>query len=146
MKYDPQSSRESTLDHYGKRGIGWHGCLITFHQFDKDCKVISGISDRRMVYIDHILQGSNKQDTNCVLGILESIVVTIIDELPYITSIKLQYDNSVFYQSHFVIYGIEMSNIKYHKQLYINAIIHSETQDGKSSSDSHFETSNRHLK
>ena len=25
MKFETKSSRESTVEHYGKRGLGWHG-------------------------------------------------------------------------------------------------------------------------
>ena len=34
MKYEPQSSRETTLDHYGKRGIGWHGVHVMYYKLD----------------------------------------------------------------------------------------------------------------
>ena len=29
MKFNPVSGRETRLDHYGKHGIGWHGCQVT---------------------------------------------------------------------------------------------------------------------
>ena len=40
-KFETKSTRESTLEHYGKRGIGWHGCAVIYYQYkiktdDKD--------------------------------------------------------------------------------------------------------------
>ena len=31
MKFEPMSQRETTLDHYGKRGISWHGFCLQFY-------------------------------------------------------------------------------------------------------------------
>ena len=33
MKYEIKSSRESTVEHYGKRGLGWHGMVNIFYLF-----------------------------------------------------------------------------------------------------------------
>ena len=30
MKFDVQSFRESTVKHFSKRGIGWHGCTLIY--------------------------------------------------------------------------------------------------------------------
>ena len=32
MKYEPQSSRGTTLDYYGKRGIGWNGVHVMYYR------------------------------------------------------------------------------------------------------------------
>ena len=31
MKFEPMSSRETTLDHYSKRGISWYGFCLMFY-------------------------------------------------------------------------------------------------------------------
>ena len=31
MKFEPMSTRETTLDHFGKRGIGWHGIHLVYY-------------------------------------------------------------------------------------------------------------------
>ena len=33
MKFESMSMRESTIEHFGKRGIGWHGCALVFYQY-----------------------------------------------------------------------------------------------------------------
>ena len=30
MKFEPVSARETTLDHFGKRGIPWHGIAVLY--------------------------------------------------------------------------------------------------------------------
>ena len=35
MKFEPLSARETTLDHYGKRGIGWHGVHIMYFKLEE---------------------------------------------------------------------------------------------------------------
>ena len=34
MKYEPQSSRETTLDHYGERSIGWHSVHVMYNELE----------------------------------------------------------------------------------------------------------------
>ena len=36
MKYETKSTRETTVEHFGKRGIGWHGFAIIFYLLDGD--------------------------------------------------------------------------------------------------------------
>ena len=33
MKFETMSVRDSTLEHYGQRGIGWHGCALIYHLY-----------------------------------------------------------------------------------------------------------------
>ena len=35
MKFESKSNRESTVEHFGKRGIGWHGCALVFFLYEK---------------------------------------------------------------------------------------------------------------
>jgi hypothetical protein len=35
MKLEPQYFRERTVDHYGKRGMSWHGAMIQYFDIDK---------------------------------------------------------------------------------------------------------------
>ena len=47
MKFEPVSGRETTLEHYGKRGICWHGCQLTYfdyiYEYNDDGTVASKI-------------------------------------------------------------------------------------------------------
>ena len=34
MKFEAQSTRESTVEHFGKRGIAWHGCALIYFLYE----------------------------------------------------------------------------------------------------------------
>ena len=143
MKFNPISGRETTLDHYGKRGIGWHGCQLTYYRqmvIDDETKTV-----RHIVYFDQILQSSNKQDASCALSMLELVIVAINHELPFIQEIGLQSDNANCYQNQFLHFGIALLNLKFCGRIFIHYYIHTETQDGKSSLDAHFACAMRFL-
>ena len=74
MKYEVKSSRESTLEHYGKRGLGWHGMAIIFYLFDDT----ESAPYKNIVYIDQIMNDSNVQDSATVCGMLEIGIEAII--------------------------------------------------------------------
>ena len=98
MKFEPLSSRESSLDHYSKQGISWHGyCLIFYLQ-----KAISNNNDtitskeaiKYTVYFNQILPGSNKQDSLSVFSLLDAAMAQISLDLPYINQLIIQTDNA----------------------------------------------------
>ena len=38
MKFNPESARESTIEHYGKRVISWHGFCLIYYLYDNETK------------------------------------------------------------------------------------------------------------
>ena len=63
MKFEPMSSRETTLDHYGKRGISWHGfCLVFF--LKQEVRNTDGSLQQEAVkysvYLNQLMAESNK--------------------------------------------------------------------------------------
>ena len=63
MKLEAMSSRETTLDHYGKRGVSWHGFCLIFYL----CKTVPGDNNetveepvRYTVHLNQLLSDSNK--------------------------------------------------------------------------------------
>ena len=156
MKYESKSVRESSIEHYGKRGIGWHGCALIYYLYkiklDDKNNIVYNTSGKEVykprkniVYIDQIMENSNKQDGMTVISLIEAALVTIIDQLSFIDEIVLQSDNALTYQNPQVLFGIQLLNAKYHKNLFISEFTHSETQDGKTILDAHFASMNRHL-
>ena len=140
MKFESRSSRETTVEHYGKRGIGWHGFAVIFYLLGD-----SGEPYKNIIYFDQILSDDNAQDALTVVGLLEIMISTIISELPYIKEAVVTSDNASCYQNHFVTFMMALLNKKFNGQFFIESFQHSETQDGKSLLDAHFATSNRHL-
>lgn len=156
MKYESMSVRESSIEHYGKRGIGWHGCALIYYLYkvkldeknnivcDKNGKEVYE-PRKNIVYVDQILENSNKQDGLTVISLIEAVLVAIIDQLSFIDELILQSDNALTYQNPQVLFGIQLLNAKYHEDIFISEFTHSETQDGKTILDAHFASMNRHL-
>ena len=141
MKWEPVSGRESTQGHFGKRGIGWHGCCIVYYKHEKVQKEDGTYelkATRYTSYIDQILSGTNKQDSMCVFSCLEAALLVIIEDLPFINNLVLQSDNANAYQSCMILLSIVLLNVKYKDEIFISKFIHSETQDGKTQLDAHF--------
>ena len=149
MKFEAMSMRESTIEHFGKRGIGWHGCALVFYQYedildndgskqlDENGKPKKG-PVRKIVYIDQIIEDNNRQDGLAVLGLLECAVTHISLRFPFIRKLVLQSDNAGTYQNHELLLGIHFINMKLKGKILIKEFIHSETQDGKTILDAHF--------
>jgi len=141
MKYEIQSSRESTVEHYGKRGLGWHGMAIIFYLYDDG----DSLPYKNIIYIDQIMNDSNVQDSGTVVGMLEVGFEAIVKELSFIKQATLVSDNASSYQNHLITIMVGLLNQKFINQLFISAIVHSETQYRKTLLDAHFATTNRHL-
>ena len=97
MKFESKSSRETTVEHYGKRGIGWHGFAVIFYLLDTN-----GEPYKNIIYLDQILSDDNSQDALTVVALLEIMVSSLISELPYIKEAVITSDNASCYQNHFV--------------------------------------------
>jgi hypothetical protein len=75
MKFEPVYHREKTVDHYGKRGISWHGSMITYYTVSE----IDGVRtvEPNNIYMDHIVENENRQDVLSVVSILEAVIIGI---------------------------------------------------------------------
>ena len=96
MKFESQSTRESTVEHFGKRGISWHGCALVYYLYelkeDHDGNIVVNTNGNEvcyakkyLVYIDQILMNSNKQGGISVAGLLEACLTAIHCQLPFIS-------------------------------------------------------------
>lgn len=67
MKFEPVYHREKTVDHYGKRGISWHGSMITYYTVSE----LDGVRtvEPNNIYMDHIVENENRQDVLSVVSI-----------------------------------------------------------------------------
>ena len=91
------------------------------------------------------MNDSNVQDSGIVAGLLKVGFQAIIKELPFIKEATLVSNNASSYQNYFTTFLVGLLNQKFFGELFISAIVHSETQYGKSLFDAHFATTNRHL-
>ena len=140
MKYEIKSSRESSVEHYGKRGLGWHGMAIIFYLLDNEQQPFKNI-----VYLDQLLNDTNLQDSGTVIGLLEVGIRVILKELSFIKDAVLISDNASCYQNHLLTFMVGIYNQKFYNDIFISSIVHSETQYRKTLLDAHFATANKHL-
>ena len=116
IKFEPISSRETTLEHFGKCGIGWHGVYLMFYKFkeyvaEDRTKEMSPV--KHSVYIDQIMGDSNKQDMLCVFSMLDTAMQQIHHNLPFISELILQSDNANCYQNTSLLCSISLLNAWY---------------------------------
>ena len=116
MKFESKSSRETTVENYGKRGISWHGFAVIFYLLDSN-----GEPFKNIIYLDQILSDDNSQDALTVVGLLEITVSTLISELPYIKEAVITSNNASCYQNHFVTFMMAILNKKYNNQYIIES-------------------------
>ena len=131
---------------FGKRGMGWHGIAAIYYEWDDHVK----FAVRKILYLDQILHKNNKQDTACVASLLEVFVSAIVTNFGsrdggFIPKAVVCSDNAGCYTSNLLILMIGLLNATHADSLFIEQLIHSETQDGKGLVDAHFATSKRHL-
>jgi hypothetical protein len=106
MKWEPMYQREKTTQNFGKRGISWHGNRIHYYIWDEAKQE----AVKRVVKLDQILDGSNKQDGSTVLGLLEAAMVFIQEEFPGANIEYLQSDNAGCYHLKDLVLGIPLLN------------------------------------
>ena len=146
MKFESMSARESSVEHFGKRGMGWHGFALMYYLWEKNIKTNQYCTQKYIIYIDQVLKDGAKQDSMTVISLIESALQVIYNEFPFINEVILQSDNASTYQNHNVLIGIHLLNIKFFKKVFVSEYLHSETQDGKTILDAHYGTCVRHLK
>jgi hypothetical protein len=106
MKWEAMYQREKTLDHFGKRGISWHGNRIEYFIWNE----IEEKVEPRVLKLDQILSGVNKQDCMTVLALLEALQAYCSVEFPGADIDYIQSDNASYYQAKQVVVGIPLLN------------------------------------
>jgi hypothetical protein len=85
MKLDPIYYKEKNVDHYGQRGMSWHGYMIQYYAMKYFERTSTTMLNK--FYLDHIVDNKNKQDKFEVFFIVEVIILAIKKEMPYIEKI-----------------------------------------------------------
>lgn len=139
QKFESMVARETMPENFGKRGMAWHGSSIIFFVWAKDKdEVYKPI--KKVIYMDQILDKTNKQDALSVLSLIEALAAALIAQFPADVAIDatLCSDNAGCYLSKLLLIVITILNAKHHGKFFISRIMHTETQDGKGITDSHF--------
>jgi len=138
MKFQSLSAKETTFEHFGKRGLSWHGCLLTYFRYKEEIvnNAVVPSAERVNVYLDQILEGDNQQNAGAVAGMVEAALEFFHSELPDLESVILQSDNAACYQNNELLFLLQLINSR--SSVSIERYIHTETQDGKGLIDAHF--------
>ena len=141
QKFESMSGRETQTEGFGKRGMTWHGISIIFwvwnEEFDEP--------ERCIYYIDQILDKTNKQDTWATATLLEAAVAALKLDVPELNEGIVCCDNAANYSSKYLAFLLAIMNAKHDGFFYFSRLFHTETQDGKGITDSHFAIVARHL-
>ena len=135
MKFEAKSARETTKEHYAKRGMSWHGILFQYFEKVEVEDVVGGKQVTRQevvkknVYLDQILAHGNDQSVSSVVAFLEAGLKWLDKNLPFIDEIVLQSDNAECYNSNELRIFICLVNT--YSRIKIIRYIFTETQDGK---------------
>lgn len=132
MKFGALYWREKTVEHYGMRGISWHGTLIHCCTYDDEHH--EAVAQR--AHFDDISLSDNKQDSRAVVSILESLLMRVKEKLPQIKFLILQSDNAKCCMSAELALTIPLLSMIHGARA--TRFIHTETQDGKSLLDARF--------
>ena len=80
LKGESISSRETSLDHYGKRGISLNRLCLIFYIYKSvinNTDETVNIPVRYIVYLNRLLSGSNKQDSLSIFLLLDAAMPQI---------------------------------------------------------------------
>ena len=132
MKFEALYFREKTTEHYGKRGISWHGAMILFFVYDEKLKK----AVKQTIYFDDVSFGENKQDALAVISLVECLLMRLRKRLPHVMKVSLQSDNASCYMSPSLLLMLPILSVVHGIQVV--RFIHTGVQDGKSSLDAHF--------
>jgi hypothetical protein len=134
LKFEELRYRESTREHYGKRGMSVHGAALMY--FQSDGTVL-------LLYYHMAVEGDSKQDAAGSLSVVEGIFSNMKKDpkLSAATHVTIQSDNAANYSSYFFTLFLFILARRY--SLTVLAYIHNEAQDGKDIVDSSFFTLKR---
>lgn len=107
MKWLPVKFREKTIEHFGKRGISWHGWMLKYFVREKGNDGTFFVATRH-VFCDQIIYPDNKQDGFAVLSLLEAFLIQLREEFPKLERVYMRSDNAKTYLSKFLMLMIPM--------------------------------------
>ena len=95
QRAEQMAFREASGEWFGKKGICWHGAVVTLPAHDG--------APQQHITVHDILYSETKQDAITVLSIVESLLVFVRRRWPHIQRAILQTDNAACYCSNMMI-------------------------------------------
>ena len=95
MKLTPCQWRESTILHYGKRGISFHGAVLAFR---------NAKSEVELHYLDTVVEGDAKQNVGATFAVVEDLMkrvkAILAKHAPHVTTFTFQVHSHGFLTKH----------------------------------------------
>ncbi len=143
MKLEQMYHRETQQQHFGKRGMSYHGTALFVNRAarSENCDVSAMAPTKhshpyQTYFFDDIIDNSQQQDSVAALSIIEASIVRTKKLFPYLTTISIQSDNAAAYASPFLLFMLPVI-CKQHG-LRLTEYVHNEAGDGKTVLDGHF--------
>eukprot|EP01045_Picozoa_sp_COSAG04_P016779 COSAG04_NODE_1432_length_6795_cov_3.370221_4_plen_1114_part_00 len=134
QKLLPSQHRESSVEHYGKRGISYHSFLCAYMEGD----------EMKLRYFDTVVEGDATQDIGMTLSICEEALFRMRAVVPSsVTSFTFQSDNARTYQN--LCLPLLLPELAESAKWLCARLLHTETQDGKCVVDAHFQHVNKQI-
>ncbi|GFH48991.1 hypothetical protein CTEN210_05467 [Chaetoceros tenuissimus] len=121
--------------------MSWHGISVIFYVWNEATLQL----ERRIYYIDQVLDKTNKQDTWSTATLIEAAIAAVKLDLPQLEKAVVCCDNTAIYSSKYLVILLCIINAKHYGTFYFERLFHTETQDGKGVTDSHFAISMKQL-
>lgn len=105
MKFLAMRFREVQSDHFGKRGMAWHGAAIVVNRRARNAMFAGVPQDAgtatlhpfQVYYMHDILIGTDQQNTAVGLAMVDSIITRVKEMFPDTATVSLQSDNGPSY-------------------------------------------------
>ena len=143
MKLEEMRYRETQQQHFGKRGMSYHGAVIyvsrgavtTAWSLDGLLPDASTYP-YQMYYFDDLVRNSQQQDSVAAVSLLEAIIRRIKQLFPATLTVSFQADNAAAYASPFLVFMLPLLCAAV--GLRATEFVHNEAGDGKTVLDGHF--------
>jgi hypothetical protein len=143
MKLEEMRYRETQQQHFGKRGMSYHGAVL---YVSRGAVTIAWSLDGllpdastypyQMYYFDDLVRNSQQQDSVAAVSLLEAIIRRIKQLFPATLTVSFQADNAAAYASPFLVFMLPLLCAAV--GLRATEFVHNEAGDGKTVLDGHF--------
>jgi hypothetical protein len=146
MKLEEMRHRETQEQHFGKRGMSYHGAAVFVSKaaHSDACDHVQFLRrddpqhahPYQTYFFDDLIRNSQQQDAVATLSLIEATLARVRRLFPEIATVSIQSDNAAAYASPFLLFLLPVVATRH--GLRVTEYIHNEAGDGKTVLDGHF--------
>lgn len=133
-KFDPQSDPEKSQQK--NRGMSWHCALVQYWEYQDCPATASSVAVKQKLFFDHVSSSDTIQDRECVLSMIEAVLIRLRKDLPHIKRIVLQSSNAPCYQN--LLSPLLLPFLSVAHGIEVVRFIHTESHEAQRALDNHF--------